>query len=103
MGWFWVIVLSVIGFLVWHAIVNAVVKAPGNTLQNKFAKLTEDTNGVIAGKTYTEIVAVCGYPNAASAIGNGSTLRQWIATSYHIALVFDENDVCTGISSEVSV
>ena len=76
---------------------------PGNLLQNNFAKLTEDTNGVLAGKTLDEVKAACGDPSAVSSIGDGQMLYQWQATGYHIALVFDENDVCVGIRSEIAV
>lgn len=103
MDFWYVWVLPIVGGIIWYLITNAAVKAPGSVLQTKFATLTKDTNGVIAGKTYSEIVAVCGQPSAVSSLGDGTTLRQWQATSYHIALVFDKNDVCTGISSEIKV
>ena len=72
-------------------------------MKNNFAELCKDTDGVIAGKTYQEIVAACGQPSAVSSLGDGTILRQWQETSYHIALLFDSNDICTGISSEISV
>ncbi len=101
---FWYVwVLPLVGGLIWWIISSAAVKAPGNALQQKFASLTKDTNGIIAGKKLSEIQAVCGAPNAVSSLGNGQKLCQWQATSYHIALVFDENDVCVGVSSEISV
>ena len=104
MGSFWYIwVLPVIGGLIWYLITSAAVKAPGAVLRGKFAELTKDTNGVIAGKTYQEIVEKCGPPSAVSVAGNGQTLKQWQATGYHIALLFDENDVCAGITSEIKV
>lgn len=93
-------VLPIIGGLIWYSITSAAVKAPGAVLQNKFAELTKDTNGTIAGKTYDEIVAVCGQPNAVSSMGDGTTLKQWQATGYHVALLFDKDGVCTGVSSE---
>lgn len=101
---FWYIwVLPIIGGIILHFITSAVVKAPGDILQVKFSKLTKDTNGVIKGKTYDEIVAVCGAPNSVSPVGDGTKLCQWLATGYHIALLFDENNVCLGISHEVKV
>lgn len=92
-------ILGLIGYL----IMSAFVKAPGKLLQQKFALLTKDTNGTIAGKSLAEIVKVCGNPSSVSPMGNGTTLRQWISTGYHLALLFDENDICLGISSETSV
>ena len=92
-------VLGLIGYL----IMNVMVRAPGSALQRKFAILTRATNGVIAGKTYNEIVAACGSPSSVSPTGTGGKLCQWMATGYHIALVFDENNVCTGVSHEAKV
>ena len=92
-------VLGLIGYL----IMSAVVRAPGSVLQAKFANLTKNTNGVIAGKTYDEVVAACGTPSSVSPTGDGGKLCQWMATGYHIALIFDEKNVCVGISHEAKV
>ena len=101
---FWFIwVLPAIGGLIWYLITSAAVKAPGSILQAKFAELTKDTGGVIAGKTYAEIVEKCGAPSSVSSTGTGGKLCQWMATGYHIALLFDEENVCLGISHEVKV
>ena len=94
---------TTIGGLLLYLLIGAMVKAPGSMLQTKFAQLTADTNGVVAGKTLEEVKKACGSPSSVSAMGNGQTLYQWQATGYHIALVFDENDVCVGISSEIKV
>lgn len=104
MGDFWYIwVLPIVGGIILFLLSNAFVKAPGNSLQQRFAQLTKDTNGVIKGKTLSEVKAACGEPSAVSAIGNGKTLYQWQATGYHIALIFDENEICEGISTEIKV
>ena len=92
-------ILGLIGYL----IMSALVKVPGTVLQAKFADLTKDTNGVIAGKTYDEIVSACGTPSSVSPTGDGGKLCQWMATSYHIALLFDAENVCAGISHEAKV
>lgn len=94
---------TTIGGIILYLIIGAVVKTPGNVLQMNFNRLTADTNGVVAGKTLAEVKKFCGAPSSVSAMGNGQTLYQWQATGYHIALVFDENDVCVGISSEIKV
>ena len=93
---------SVAGFIL-HLLTTAAVKAPGDLLQTRFAKLTESTNGVIAGKTYDEVVNACGAPASVSPMGDGTKLCQWMATSYHIALIFDENNICKGVSHECKV
>ncbi len=86
------------GGLIGYMIINAIVRAPGASLNSKFVKL-----GTLKGKSLSEITRVVGPPNAVSSLGNGKKLRQWQETSYHIALVFDANDICEGISSEISV
>ena len=96
-------VLPLIGGLIWYWVTQVAVKAPGDILASKFSALTKDTGGVIAGKTYREIVDACGAPASVSSMGDGQKLCQWMATSYHIALLFDENDVCLGISHEAKV
>ena len=92
-----------IGGIVLYLIISALVRAPGATLQAKFGRLTRGTNGVIKGMRYEEIVAACGTPSAVSPAGDGGKLCQWMATGYHIALLFDENNVCLGVSHEAKV
>ena len=92
-------ILGLIGYL----FMGALVRAPGVAKQAQFANLTKDTNGVIAGKTYNEIVAACGAPSSVYPTVDGNKLCQWMATGYHIALLSDENNVCLGISHEAKV
>ena len=104
MGDFWYVwVLPAIGGIIWYLISSAAVRAPGDVLKSKVANLTKDTNGVIAGKTYQEVVAALGSPKSVSPAGDGGKLCQWIETSYHIALLFDKDDICVGITHEASV
>ena len=91
-------ILPLIGGLIWYWVTQATVKAPGDILASKFRNL-----GVVTGKTYKEIVSACGAPASVSSMGDGQKLCQWMATSYHIALLFDENDVCLGITDEIQV
>lgn len=70
----------------------------GTLLNKKFVKL-----GNLRGLNYDDIVDVVGKPNAISNMANGQYLVQWIANNYHIALLFDKNNVCLGISSETMV
>lgn len=88
-------ILSFIGGIILFLILGAAVRIPGNTLRQKFVAL-----GTLKGKTFTEIKNACGAPSSVSSMANGKTLRQWMATGYHIALIFDENDVCQGVSHE---
>ncbi len=88
------LVLPLIGGLVLYAIISASVKAPGRSLNARFVAL-----GQLKGKTKAEIVAAVGPPNSVSATAKGETLCQWMATGYHIALLFD-GEACVGVSHE---
>ena len=70
------------------------VTAPGRALQRRFMSL-----GDMRGMTRAHIESVVGTPNSFGALGGGQILLQWMATGYHIALVF-EDDICQGITSE---
>ena len=94
---------TAIGGLILYLIIGALVRAPGSALQSKFIMLTSKTNGEIKGKTYDEIVAACGRPTSVSPTGDGGKLCQWLATGYHIALLFDADNVCLGVSHEAKV
>lgn len=83
--------------IIWYVCMNASVRTPGNSLNQKFVSL-----GTLQGKTLAEITAVCGQPSSVSITATG-TLRQWIATGYHIALLFDKDDMCVGITHESHV
>ncbi len=90
-------VVPLIGGLVIYFIIQVIVRAPGSVKQAQFSAL-----GVVKGKTYAEIVQKCGAPSSVSMVATGK-LCQWISTGYHICLLFDENDICLGISSETKV
>jgi hypothetical protein len=68
---------------------------PGRDLAQRFQSL-----GVMTGKTFDEIAAVVGPPNARAVVAHNRILYQWHATGYHIAIVFDANHRMLQISSE---
>lgn len=82
--------------------VSMIIRGKGSAIQARMRSL-----GTLKGRTFEQILRVAGAPNSISATtdasGNKITIRQWIAPSYHIALLFDENDICLGVSSETSV
>ena len=90
-------ILPILGGILLYYFTHAAVRAPGVALSKKFVAL-----GNLKGKTYSEIVSACGAPNSTSAAANGK-LCQWMATGYHIALLFDENDICQGITHNSAV
>lgn len=77
-----------------YAIMNALVRSPGASLQHKFQKL-----GTLRGRTIHSIIAEVGPPNSRSVVGDGRVVCQWMATGYHIALIFTD-DVCDGVTHE---
>jgi len=87
---------GIIGGTILFVIISAMVSAPGRSLQNKFVGL-----GTLVGKSKHEIIAEVGAPNSISSLPNGKTILQWVATGYHIALIFN-GDVCEGVSHEFS-
>ena len=97
MEYIWIPLVGLLGGLIIHALMSAGVRAPGAALQKKFQNL-----GVLKGKTYSEITSVVGNPNSVSQ-SNGMTICQWMATGYHIVLLFDGNNICLGVNSETSV
>ncbi len=76
-----------------------IIKTRSQSLNRKFYKL-----GNLKGKTYDEIKAAVGPENSRSATtsadGAPVIIRQWMKPGYHIVLLFDQKDVCLGISSE---
>lgn len=71
-------------------------------VQKGFASL-----GEVPGKTRSEIEAVVGPPSSISGMPNGGTLLQWQivnqAGGYHIAMAFDADGICEGITHESAV
>ncbi len=88
------VIFALIGGLVLAGVISAMVKQPGRNLNSKFISL-----GELKGKTKEEITSVVGPPNSISATPEGKTVCQWMATGYHIALLFD-GEVCEGITHE---
>jgi hypothetical protein len=94
--------LSVFASALIFLIISHALEAPSKKLYNTFVGL-----GTLKERTYQEIVKAVGSPNAISSSvdkdGNAIKVCQWIATNYHIVLLFDQSDICLGVSSEVAV
>ncbi len=95
-------ILSILGTVILFILVLIASRLPAMRLRSKFSKL-----GILAGKTYSQIVSKVGKPNSISFAKDEEqkliSVRQWIAPSYHIILLFDENDICLGVSKETQV
>ena len=72
-----------------------VFRAPGRALRTQFVAL-----GTLKGMTRKEIVKAVGQPATETTLPDGRTLLQWRATGYHIALVFEKNGRCFGVTHE---
>ena len=76
-------------------VVPYVFRAPGRALRKQFVAL-----GRLKGMTRKEIVKAVGQPATETTLPDGRTLLQWRATGYHIALVFEKNGRCFGVTHE---
>ncbi len=76
-------------------VVPFVFRAPGRALRKRFIAL-----GTLKGRTRKEIVKAVGQPATETTLPDGRTLLQWRATGYHIALVFEKNGRCFGVTHE---
>ncbi len=90
-GWIVSIILAFAAF----GVIGWFVKLGGVGLRMKFQKL-----GELRGLTYSQIAAAVGPANSISGTDDGGSVRQWLVTGYHIALVFDKSDICQGVSHE---
>lgn len=88
--------LIIVGGIVLYALIQALATSPGRSLQNKFVNM-----GILVGKTKSEIVMTAGSPSSTSVAAEGAYLLQWMASGYHIALLF-KDDICVGITHEFS-
>jgi hypothetical protein len=83
------LVMLIVGVIVY--VITHTVKS----LNTKFVEM-----GTLSGRTRDEIISVVGPAQSASTTDNGGLLLQWIQDGYHIALLFDCNDICQGIVHE---
>lgn len=95
------IIPFVIGIFM-YILIAGCVRIPGAILSQKFANV-----GTLSGLSGDEIISKVGSPTSTSstvdAEGNPVIIRQWLKTGYHIALMFDTNDICLGVTHEASV
>ncbi len=92
---FWIFAGPLIGGFLLYGIIRAIILAPGEVLKQKFRDL-----GDLRGKSLEEIVAVVGTAQSLSGAADGRTIVQWMSAGYHIALIFDADAKCEGVSHE---
>ena len=93
MSWWWFFFI-VVAVIVDGAMQQQWILSEGKALAEKFGAL-----GNLIGKTEADIVAAVGSPTSRSALATGQLL-QWQRTGYHIALIFDDQGQCGGVTHE---
>lgn len=76
-------------------ILPRIIRAPGRALHKRFVAL-----GTLKGRTRREIVKAVGEPGSETTLPDGRTLLEWRATGYNIALLFERNGRCFGVTHE---
>ena len=76
-------------------VVPFVQRSPGRALKRRFVAL-----GTLKGRTRREIEHAVGPAAQETPLPDGRTLLQWRAAGYHIALVFEQNGRCFGVTHE---
>ena len=91
--------MSVTVVLIVVCVVWAVSQIGPTNLKIRFAQA-----GALSGRSKADIIAAVGNPTSVSGAPNGGSVLQWINTSaggaYHVALLFDANGVCVGVTHE---
>jgi hypothetical protein len=72
-----------------------ILRTPGRTLRRRFVAL-----GSLKGRPRREIEKAVGPAAQVTELPDGRTLLQWRAMGYHIALVFEKNGRCGGVTHE---
>ncbi len=90
-----VVLIALVVAMIVAIVVPRIYRAPGRALHKRFVTL-----GTLKGKSRKEIVKVVGEPASETVLPDGRTLLQWRATGYHIALVFEKNGRCFGVTHE---
>jgi hypothetical protein len=91
--------IAVLALLVGAALIAIIVpyvfRAPGRALRKRFVAL-----GSLKGRTRRDIEKAVGPASQETPLPDGRTLLQWRATGYHIALVFEKDGRCFGVTHE---
>jgi hypothetical protein len=88
-------VVALIGAFVAVIVVPFAFRAPGRALRSRFVAL-----GSVKGRRRREIVKAVGEPSQETPLPDGKVLLQWRATGYHIALAFEKDGRCIGVTHE---
>jgi hypothetical protein len=89
------VVILLVGAALVAIVVPYVFRAPGRALRKRFIAL-----GSLKGRTRREIEKAVGPAAQETPLPDGRILLQWRATGYHIALVFEKDGRCFGVTHE---
>jgi hypothetical protein len=76
-------------------VVPYVFRAPGRALKKQFVAL-----GSLKGRSRRDIEKAVGPAAQETSLPEGKVLLQWRATGYHIALAFEKDGRCIGVTHE---
>ena len=79
----------------WRSRSRSSTGRPGEPCRKRFVAL-----GTLKGRSRREIVRAVGEPSSETPLPDGRLLLQWRATGYHIALVFEQDGRCFGVTHE---
>ena len=81
------IIIVIVGAVVQAGSARPDIYANGRRMYEAFRGM-----GDMKGKTFSELQKVVGNPSSISHHANGTRLRQWQATGFHMAILFDGED-----------
>jgi hypothetical protein len=85
---------AIVGGLILLGIMAFIIAIPGKVLRQKFISLNP-----LRGRSKKEIIRRVGSPSATTYV-EGGTVLQWMRSSYHITVIFGQDDICQGVTHE---
>lgn len=90
-------IIAILAILIGGVMLAVVLSGSGSRqLQQRFIEM-----GELQGKTLDEILIKVGQPNLMTAAQDGK-IYQWKRPKYRIALLFDKNNICKGVTHEMT-
>ncbi len=90
-----VVLIALVVAMIVATVVPRILRSPGRALHKRFVAL-----GTLKGKTRKEIVRAVGEPSSEATLPDGRVVLLWRARGYQIALLFETNGRCFGVTHE---
>lgn len=81
------IIIAIVG-----ALASATRERPDIYVEGRRIYAAFRSLGNMKGKTFSELQKAAGEPSSISHHANGTRLRQWQATGFHMSILFDKED-----------